>query len=89
MGTWSLKDPVSGATLKISKHSLSILKKLGSKKSSTSLVAYIMFDTVEEVINVGKYGITILKWLVLFSDNFFINQSCFNFKNNINLRKFL
>ena len=69
MGTW--KVPMCGATLKISKQSLSILKKLSSKKSSTSLVADIMFDTVEEVINVGKYGITILKWLVLFSDNFF------------------
>ena len=69
MGTWNV--PMCGATLKISKNSLSILKKLSSKKSSTSLVADIMFDTVEEVIDVGKYGITILKWLVLFSDNFF------------------
>ena len=69
MGTW--KVPMSGAILKISKHSLSILKKLSSKKSSTSLVADIVFDTVEDVINVGKYGITILKWLVLYSDNFF------------------
>ena len=64
MGTW--KVPMCGATLKISKHSLSILKKLSSKKSSTSLLADIMFDTVEEVINDGKYGFTILKWLVLF-----------------------
>ena len=60
-----------GILKKKSKHSISIEKatKVGSKKYSGTLLADIMYDTVEQILiekSDSRDETTILKWLVRF-----------------------